>query len=70
MENFSPSVQGFPQGISWCVDILTKITKNCMKIAKRVFFFGKIVGEMQFMRGDRPNFGMVCSMQAKTFSSK
>ena len=41
MENFSPSAQGFPQGNSWCVDILTKITKNCMKIAKTVGFFGK-----------------------------
>ena len=38
MKNISPFEQGFPHWVSWWGDILTKITKNCLKMTKAVFF--------------------------------
>ena len=50
--------------------ILTKITKNCMKIAKEVFFDKTVWGACQFVRGHQPDFRAICSMQEKICSTK
>ena len=71
MENISPSDQGFPHKVSWCRGHFDQNHKKLNENCKSSSFFDKTVwGACQFVRGDQPDFWVICSMQEEICSTK
>ena len=70
MENISPSDLGFPHKVSCWRGHFEKNHKKLNENCKSSSFDKTFWGAYQFMRGDQPDFRVICSMQEKICSTK